>query len=236
MKKKNFKLALFGKRYEDHIFSISTFKKGETNIAKSTETQLGGIYNINRLKFPQLETTPFEEGSVEAIIVSEFKNSKRSSILYNPQSFKKKDTSWEKFHDWTHLAYVDDIHSDYLPCFSHSNVSIDFCTLDSREKYLPIIHACSVVFDSRERKPLYSKIKTKTPLIFHDEYGCECVINGKLTHSFKSNPIKGLQVNGAGDIFCGIFIFQLYNIGLKAAINTSCEKTTNQLKLKYEKI
>lgn len=236
MKKKSFKLALFGKRYQDRIFSIPTFKKGETNIAKTTEVQLGGIYNIDRLKFPRLKTKPFEEGSVEAVIISELKSSKRSSILSNPQSFERRDTSWKNSHDWTHLAYVDDIHSSYLPYFSQPNVSIDFCTLDPREKYLPIIHACSVVFDSRERKPLYNKIRTKTPLIFHDEYGCECVVDGKSTHSFKTKPIKGLQVNGAGDIFSGIFLLQLYNLGLEAAVKTSCRKTTDYLKLNYEKV
>ena len=236
MKKKSFKLALFGKRYQDRIFSIPTFKKGETNIAKTTEAQLGGIYNIDRLKFPRLKTKPFEEGSVEAVIISELKSSKRSSILSNPQSFERRDTSWKLDCDWIHLAYVDDMDSYYLEEFAHKNVSIDFCTAESRLKYRYIIDQCSLVFDSRERKDLYCDIKTFTPIILHDEHGCECVINGEIIQSSVIKPLKGLQVNGAGDIFCGIFLLQLYNLGLEAAVKTSCRKTTDYLKLNYEKV
>jgi sugar/nucleoside kinase (ribokinase family) len=38
-----------------------------------------------------------------------------------------------------------------------------------------------------------------------------------------------MHVNGAGDIFCGIFLYTLYNKCLKEAIKTSCQKTTKNL-------
>ena len=236
MKKKNFKIALFGKRYQDRIFSISKFKQGETNIPTSSVFQRGGIYNINRLKIPGIKTKTFDEGKVESVILNELESSKRSSILYNSLSFREKDASWKLNYDWIHIAYVDDIDPVYLNDFSHENVSVDFCTLNPRKKYRSIIDECSLVFDSRERKPLYNDIKTSTPLILHDEYGCECIENSKITHSSEIKPLKGLTVNGAGDIFCGIFLSQLYNLNLEEAVKTSCQQTTNYLKAKDEKV
>jgi hypothetical protein len=236
MKKKNFKIGLFGKCYKDNIFTISKFKKGETNIPVSSVSQRGGIYNIDRLKIPGIKTKTFDEGKVNSIIINELDSSKRSSILHNSSTFENKDTSWKSNYDWIHIAYVDDIDPVYLNDFSHENVSVDFCTLNPRKKYRSIIDECSLVFDSRERKPLYSDIKTSTPLILHDEYGCECIKNGKITYFSTIKPVKGLEVNGAGDIFCGIFLSQLYNLNLEEAVKTSCQKTTDYLKVKYEKI
>ena len=83
MKKKNFKIGLFGKCYKDNIFTISKFKKGETNIPVSSISQRGGIYNIDRLKIPGIKTKTFDEGKVNSIIINELDSSKRSSILHN---------------------------------------------------------------------------------------------------------------------------------------------------------
>jgi len=64
MKKKNFKLGLFGKKYVDEIYTVDKFSTGETNYSSGTEKRLGGIYNIGRLNIKSTETVIVEEGSV----------------------------------------------------------------------------------------------------------------------------------------------------------------------------
>ena len=162
MKKKNFKLGLFGKKYIDEIYTVDKFSIGETNYSSDSEKRLGGIYNIGRLNIKNIETAIVEEGSVHALIINETKKSKRSSILSYPQSYKVDYNSLLKLHscDWIHIAYIDDI--DYcgtnVETFINLHeipISLDFCTLNERSDYSHLIDRSALIFDSRERKNLY---------------------------------------------------------------------------------
>ena len=233
MKKKNFKLGLFGKKYVDEIYTVDKFSTGETNYSSGTEKRLGGIYNIGRLNIKSTETVIVEEGSVYALIINETKKSKRSSILSYPQSYKVDYNSLLRLNscDWIHIAYIDDV--DYcgtnVETFVNLHkipISLDFCTLNERSDYSHLIDSSALVFDSRERKNLYKYVKSKTPIILHDEKGCECIIEGKKTAESSITPIKNLKVNGAGDIFCAFFLNEFRKNGINKAVENTCLKTT----------
>ena len=87
-----------------------------------------------------------------------------------------------------------------------------------------------MVFDSRERKFLYKNLKFDTPLILHDEFGCECIINDKVVYQEKITPLKKINVNGAGDIFAGLFIDLYLNSGIKIATKNCSSLTKNIIK------
>ena len=88
MKKKNFKLGLFGKKYVDEIYTVDKFSTGETNYSSGAEKRLGGIYNIGRLNIKNTETVIVEEGSVYALIINETKKSDGETygnrLIYSP--------------------------------------------------------------------------------------------------------------------------------------------------------
>ena len=106
---------------------------------------------------------------------------------------------------------------------------MDFCTNQPREKYKSIIDRATIVFDSRERASLYAEISTKTPLVLHDHFGSECIIDREVTFTSTVVPTEGLEVNGAGDIFAGIFIKEYLDSGMKPAVELSSNKTTDIL-------
>ena len=110
-----------------------------------------------------------------------------------------------------------------------TKISLDFCTLNPREDYIKIIKKSALVFDSRERKHLYNNLNFDTPLILHDKNGCECLIEGRVIGEGFTNPQDNLHVNGAGDIFAGIFIEKFYTNGLRCAIAETSEETKNHL-------
>ena len=132
--------------------------------------------------------------------------------------------------DWVHVSYIDDISNpSRLLKIKSIPTSIDFCTLKKRKKYKKYIDHCKLVFDSRERKYLYKNIKSKTPIILHDQKGCECIINGKIVFKNKIKPLKKIHVNGAGDLFAGFFIREYSNFNLHEAIINTCKLTTDFL-------
>tara|TARA_Y100001938_G_C8087182_1_gene432779 strand:+ start:623 stop:1321 length:699 start_codon:yes stop_codon:yes gene_type:complete len=224
----DFSLGLFGKVYLDTITHLSSFNLGETNISTLTKKTTGGIYNILNANLPRITSYCFHDSEVEAFIISESDSSKRSSILHSFKKYKKPKIN-QALLNWLHVAYIDDL--CYPETLNNVKVkfSLDFCTLNPREQYLDIINKASLIFDSRERKDLYNSIKTKTPLILHDKYGCECIINGEVVSKGDTEPKENIHVNGAGDIYSGIFIQNYYNNGLDYAVKLTSKQTTKYL-------
>ncbi len=218
------KIGLVGRVYKDTKILITKLFLGDTNGVIMPRLSKGGIYNISRNLKQKLDFYKFPQGSNTAIIISELNFSRRTSITYNKKESPSKKINYKKI-DWLHVAYIDDlpftcdIKTDKCP------VSIDFCTLQDRENFLPIIDSCELVFDSRERKDLYRNINTKTPIILHDKNGCECIVNNKIILSKEIKPKKNLHVNGAGDIFAGFFISNYYNKSLAYAIKKTAGQT-----------
>lgn len=224
----NLNLGLFGKRYLDTNFCLNSFESGETNISVETTKSLGGIYNILRSNLPSVTSYCFEDGCVEAFIISELLESKRSSILVSAPT-KTFPVIRHDCIDWLHVAYADDLNHPEVLEDREVNLSLDFCTLDPRENYLDLISKSSLVFDSRERKNLYSDILVETPIILHDKNGCECIINGEIVSEKLITAQNNINVNGAGDVFAGIFINKFYTSGLDDAIDKTPEETKNYL-------
>ena len=232
MSNKNFKLGLFGKKYLDEMYYFDKFEISETNIANKVDSNIGGIYNFKKILNKKIKFHFFEDGERHVKILNDRKNSTRTSILQ--KSLKNKHCAIiYPLLDWLHISYIDDLDNLDQIVFDKPT-SIDFCRTQKRENYADIIDKCLLVFDSRERKKLYSNISLSTPIILHDENGCECIINGKKTFSQNIIPIKNLNVNGAGDIFAGIFIDKYYNCSLSEALNYTCTSTANYLKKKNE--
>ena len=228
MQQRDFKLGLFGRTYLDTIVYLDKIKLGETNKAKYITKTSGGIFNISKANIPSLRTYCYSDSQVEAFIISESKTSTRSSIVHS-LSKKTKPTIKEELLDWLHVAYVDDL--SYVDVLDNLNVklSLDFCTLDPRGEYMDLINKASLIFDSRERKALYSELNFKTPLILHDKYGCECLIEGKVVSEGFTNPQENIHVNGAGDVFAGIFLSEYYNSTLDKAIESASRMTSSYL-------
>ena len=218
------KVGLAGRVYKDTKILITKLFLGDTNGVIMPRLSKGGIYNISRNLKQKLDFYKFPQGSNTAIIISELNFSRRTSITYNKKESPSKKINYKKI-DWLHIAYIDDLPTSCNIKTDKCPVSIDFCTLQDREDFLPIIDSCELVFDSRERKGLYRNINTKTPIILHDKHGCECIINNKIILSKEIKPKKNLQVNGAGDIFAGFFISNYYNKSLAYAIKKTAGQT-----------
>ena len=94
-----------------------------------------------------------------------------------------------------------------------------------------------IIFDSRERKSLYVNVNIETPIILHDEYGFEIILNSQQIDNQYMNPTKGLNVNGAGDIYAGHFIQNYVNKDLKqSALCAMIDTTKTLLERKNEKV
>lgn len=228
---KNFRLGLFGKKYKDTIINLDNFITGESNFAKHIQKKLGGIYNIKRSFIKDIDFEIFEEGEVDVLIINEIEKSIRSSILSDPISYKELQISSKI--DFLHVCYIDDVHTLDFIDFEKNKVSVDFCTLKNRIDYLDVLKKCELIFDSRERKFLYKDVLISTPIILHDENGCECIINGKKVSESKIVPEKGIVKNGAGDIFAGIFLKKYFYKNIQTAINETANETKEYL-LTYE--
>lgn len=225
---KNFRLGLFGKKYKDTIINVNKLNSGETNFLKSKSTKLGGIYNIYRSFIDEVDFKVFDEGEVNAFIINETSKSLRTSILDESFSHEKYNIKYKEI-DFLHIAYVDDIKNLDKINFKKTKTSVDFCTLKPREQYRNILEDCELIFDSRERKYLYQNININTPLILHDKHGCECLINGEKIYESKIKPLKNISVNGAGDIFAGIFLKIKYYSNIKNSVDLSSILTKKYL-------
>ena len=226
-------ICLIGRRYEDTIVHIDELNLGETNECVKVETRKGGMYNIQSANLDGLTTTCFPVGSKKALILGEQSGSRRTSIVKNADPhLDTLNGIVPTAFDWIHVSYLDDLKDDHGLSLksAKSPLSVDFCTTSDREQYREIIDKCELVFDSRERKRLYSKIITPTPIVLHDEGGCECIQMGKVVSNSTIKPVSGLNVNGAGDIFAAIFIREFMSSGLDYAVETTSHLVTNMLK------
>ena len=226
-------LGLIGKKYIDTILYTKSFELGETNNISSKRSRLGGMYNIYNIE--GIDPIYYPIGEKYATIISEPRT--RTSIVEdsNLNTVKSLDLGnldlglfGEGNEDWYHVMYIDDI--DFQIEKNDEPMSLDFCTTDSRSKYIDYINQSEFVFDSRERKKLYSDILTETPIILHDENGCECIILGSVHFKSSVKPLKDIHVNGAGDIFAATFIKEYLENGLESATINSSKKTTKLLK------
>ena len=226
-------LGLLGKIYKDHIVYMEKMKAGETNEESHSEDRLGGAFNIIHSNLGGIDARCFLSGTKEVIILSEMGPSRRTAIVKDSEEGCVGGDVYDNAQlDWLHVMYIDDYYPIDMSRIT-SPISIDFCTNNKREGYEHIIDQCDLVFDSRERKHLYSNINTLSPLIFHDEYGCECVVDGETIYESKIDPVPGLKVNGAGDIFAAIFIREFLannRSGLEEATKKASVLATNTLK------
>ena len=231
------KLHLIGKKYIDKLLYIDSVQLSETNDIIKAEERKGGIFNITE-DIPGIEPQYSPIGEKQAIIISEIEKSRRTSLV-REHSNKGLDivckhnlmVNLMQSYDWTHLAYGDDLESELIESQIKNNTSVDFCTTKDRARYKGIIDRCRLVFDSRERKPLYNNLETDTIIVLHDPEGCEAIFKGiKVVEHKSPPPISGLSVNGAGDIFSAVFIREFLTTNLKNAVTLSCEVTTSILR------
>ena len=228
------RVALLGKKYKDKIYHIKNLRKGETNVSNYYVERLGGAYNFldkesenNNLLFE-----PFLRGEKIATIINDKEKSTRTSFTYEIEKSIITDEDIDKInsdYDWLHVCYVDDIGP--LQSLQKVNIpiSLDFCTLTPRSRFVNIIMRSEFVFDSRERFSLYDTLKFKNPLILHDPHGVDVRSMGAVKHSVTMVPIQGLSVNGAGDLFAKNFIKNFIKHGIIKSSTMAMEETTGQL-------
>ena len=135
--------------------------------------------------------------------------------------------------NWVHFCYLDDLGN--IESLSELSIphSIDFCLNKDRLSYTEYMNNATIVFDSRERKELYKDIHISTPIVLHDEYGCEVIVNGKKKYEEFCTPLKGLSVNGAGDLYAKYFIQKHFIEGadLEESSTYALRETTEFLKI-----
>ena len=215
------KVVLLGKRYEDRIFTLNILNVGETNVCSSYKERRGGAYNLVDANVDGIDFVPIIRGSKAAFVINDRASSARTSIVLNnePSMYDSEDLkSLNDDCDWVHVSYIDDIEQyDVLLNIPHP-ISIDFCTVKPREEFIDIIKKAEIVFDSRERRFLYSNLRIATPIILHDENGTEIMQSGITTATIDMTPVDNLEVNGAGDVYAANFIknYKIYGI-IKAA-------------------
>lgn len=233
LEKRNMKtISLIGKKYEDTLLSVEKIVNGETNMCKSIEQRLGGMYNFRDAKISSFTFNFCPIGIKSAFIINDQQKGIRTSFVKNQKvssATEKTVANINDKSDWLHICYLDDI-EDY-DNFYNLNIpfSVDFCTLNKRTPYIQLMEKAEVIFDSRERKKLYDSINIKTPIVLHDEKGVEIIINNSIVSSFSMNPLKNLNVNGAGDIYAAHFIDNYFNMELNKSTYCAMIKTTKSL-------
>ena len=227
------KLCLLGKEYDDTIVVVDSLNIGETNDCLQAINKKGGIFNFIEAGIQNWSTTYMTCGSKKAYIISEKKNSVRSSIVGTKSiSVVPEDTvvNINENFDWLHIAYLDDIES--FESLENLSIpfSLDFCTDKPRDDYIKLIHKASVVFDSRERKNLYNEIVTRGCVLLHDERGFEVIQGGKIIVDGPVETLNNLNVNGAGDIYAARFIDEIARNNLFDSARLAADSTTDILK------
>jgi len=232
-------IGLWGKKYVDVTVHLPKINLGETNNKAQIENKVGGMYNIPNANIDKIMPVLFPEELIEFLHLNEYKEN-RATHFPNTQNERPdwlddfiKERIVEKNLDWIHIMYVDDFTRPERLLKTHTpiHMSISFCGEGNRKQYIKQINKSKFVFDSRKRKNLYNKIKTNTPIILHDEFGCECIIDGEMVYQSKTKSIKKLNsLEGAGDIFCALFIREYTNSGLEGAIQKTSKLTTQKLR------
>ena len=230
-------LHLIGKKYLDTLVYIDRLDLSETNEAKESSEGLGGIYNIKDIEGLNPRYSPI--GEKKAVVISEELESRRTSIVKDSKRLDASETynlcrNILSKPDWTHIAYVDDVELPRANQFFKVIDSVDFCTNKDRDIFKNELDNCTVIFDSRERKALYQTTDLNSIIILHDPEGCEAIFRGESVCSHKIDAIEGMRVNGAGDIFAGVFIRQFMRTNLHEAIESACEMTTDILKQRQQ--
>tara|TARA_R100001015_G_scaffold19003_2_gene14070 strand:- start:4106 stop:4822 length:717 start_codon:yes stop_codon:yes gene_type:complete len=226
-------LLLIGKNYIDTIVFVDTLRHGETNSCLKLIEKNGGVSNFDEVNIKNwLSHTKFF-GRKKAFIVNENVQSERTSYVMNVQDSIIKNEDLEKMnqqYEWVHVSYVDDL-EDYSKLSDLKiQYSLDFCTSNPREEFLDVMKKAAVLFDSRERKYLYENINLSVPLVLHDPNGVEIIINNKCKHQFFNQPLKNLNVNGAGDVFAAVFLDNYHSFGVHESAKIAMIETTNLLK------
>ena len=227
------KINLFGKKYLDTIIVLDRVVQGETNKIYKQVKKIGGSKNLCDVKMNNYEFILTTSGTKNVYIISETNKSIRTSYVVNVSESKLDSKDLDeinKSYDWTHVCYLDDIecYNDLLKL--KNNLSVDFCTDMPREKFIEVMKKAKIIFDSRERKNLYRNINLETPIIFHDEYGVEIIVNGKKVYSLNNYPLDDLEVNGAGDMFAAFFLDNYDKLGMQKSAEIAMIQTTEKLK------
>jgi sugar/nucleoside kinase (ribokinase family) len=228
---KDFNIHTIGKKYKDQIYVLDELIIGETNKYRHKYDRLGGHYNIDCNMISNCNIIRHDIGESVSIILEEKNKARRTSVVNDIDcEFETLNEHVIERGSWAHFCYVDDMHESHYKKINAKYISVDFCTLTDRRAYLDIMKRASLIFDSRERKFLYSNINIETAIILHDQEGCECIIGGDLIYKYSQQSLPNLNVNGAGDMFAAIFIDAYLTYSLQEAINKSCKLTTGWLK------
>ena len=226
-------LIVCGKKYLDTIMIVKAVTNGETNRCTNVIKKNGGLYNFFEIQYKNWNVNPLPCGKKEAFIVSDKSSSTRTSFVNDIELAILDEKQIEVIKancDWLHVCYIDDFEGSPQIANIDIDYSLDFCTTKPREPYMNVLKKAKIVFDSRERKHLYDNITIDVPIIFHDEHGFEIVVGDQTIHSEANIPLKGLNVNGAGDIFAALFIENYRDMGLIQSSINAMSKTTKILK------
>jgi len=226
------RLFLFGKKYMDTIMFVDGIKTAETNNLYDVTEKIGGFYNFYEVDIKPWKISPIFSGTKKAFIVSDKSLSQRTSYVFDHTPCCISEAAIKVINsdsDWLHVCYIDD-----AECYSDlskitTSYSLDFCTDKPREPYFNIMNGAQILFDSRERKHLYKNMYLNTPLILHDEFGIEIIKDGEVIFEEKNEPLKDLNVNGAGDMFAALFIKNYHSLGLTESAKNAMVETTNLL-------
>jgi len=228
------KLGIVGKRYEDTKLYINTNQIGESNNCDKLVTCLGGMHNFRLTELEDYRLAMVENGIKKAYIIEDSSTSTRTSYTYTTEPSIIDDLFIDSLADlsWIHFAYIDDLDDITAIKKLTKPYSIDFCMNKDRRPYVEYMSNASVVFDSRERKDLYKDIYIITPIVLHDEKGCEVIVDGKVVCTHECETLENVSVNGAGDIYAKFFLethfLRHYNV--ESASKYALESTTSYLK------
>ncbi len=235
-----YNISLIGKKYEDTILYINDQVHGDTNLCTHVSERFGGMYNFSDAKLSSLNLVYNPVGLKKVFIVSNKKDSTRTSYVDNVIDAELSKNDIDMVNDlsnWLHVCYIDDIEDYKNLSFVEIPFSLDFCTINGRDEYIPIMKKAEVIFDSKERSYLYDGININTPIIFHAPDGVEVVKNKKTVFKKSTTPIANLNVNGAGDLFAAHFIQKYFYSDLKDSTSYAMIQTTKRLlQREHEKI
>jgi len=202
------KIGIVGKRYEDIKLYTDSNQIGESNNCSTLDRCLGGMYNFRITGKEECTLVMVENGVKKAYIIEDSQTSTRTSYTYTSEPSIIDDLFVDSLNylDWVHFAYLDDLDDVSSIQNIQKPYSIDFCMNKDRLSYVKYIDGASVVFDSRERKKMYDNVRSNTPIILHDEKGCEVIVNGEIVSEHFCETLKNISVNGAGDVFAKFFL------------------------------
>ena len=131
-------LALLGKKYHDEIIFVNDTVVGETNTCSSILKKDGGMFNLLEVDFENMWRLSWESrGSKKAYIISNLKNSNRTSYVHDEETATHEGFFIESINnnaDWAHISYLDDY--ECFVDFVNLRIpfSVDFCTASPRNQ------------------------------------------------------------------------------------------------------